>query len=270
VLALVDLGPSLILLVLVPKSKELPSLASVTLVPSLSVITPPGVNVVPDPRSYTVWPLEIVAEYVWPSIVRAGAAVMLGFDWPSVENCPLTMIPDPDFGKENVVPDTTIEPPAVSVCPGPRTNVVMPSETLAVIACPFMVRTGAGVGFGEFKIDVWPLMMIAEPVAGREKVVPDTTSDPPGVNVCPGAKMKAVEEPETLAVIVCAPKLKTAGAAEGLKPRAEVFPFTMMAEPPDARLNVVPETVKAPPGVRVCPGAITKAVEDPERLAVIA
>ena len=47
------------------------------------------------------------------------------------------------------------------------------------------------------RIEVWPLIITAEPVAGRLKVVSDTTRDPPGVKVAPNLKMKTVEEPET-------------------------------------------------------------------------
>lgn len=270
VAAVVDLGTLSILLVLVPKSKELPSLASVTFVPSLSIITPPGVMVVPDPRSYMVLPLETVAGYVWPSIVRAGASVM-GPDCPMVEDCPLTMMtPYPVVGSEKVVPDTTSDPPAVRVSPEPRMKDVAPSEILAVMAWPLTVSTGAGVGIEEPNMDVCPLMTIAEPVAGQEKVVPDTASEPPGVRVDPGAKTKAVEEPETLAVIVWAPKLKT-GTVVWPDPSTEDFPLTKTAEPPpEGRLNVVPEIVRAPPGVRVWSGARTKAVDDPDMLAVTA
>lgn len=50
VVALVDLGWLEILLVRVPNIKELPSLARLIFVPS-TVITPPAVKVVPDPRS---------------------------------------------------------------------------------------------------------------------------------------------------------------------------------------------------------------------------
>lgn len=80
VFALADLGVVLILLVLVPMIKKPPSLARVALVPSPRVIIPPGVSVVPNPRSYTVLPLDRVAGYMWPSIVKAGAAVMLESD----------------------------------------------------------------------------------------------------------------------------------------------------------------------------------------------
>jgi hypothetical protein len=50
VVALVDFGALLILLVLVPMIKELPSLARLIRVPE-TVITAPGVNVVPEPKS---------------------------------------------------------------------------------------------------------------------------------------------------------------------------------------------------------------------------
>lgn len=133
VVALVDSGNLLILLVLAPKSKKLPSLASVTLVPSVKVIKLPGVNVVPDPRSYMVLPLRIVAAYMWPSIVRAGASVM-GPGCARVEDWPLTtMIPELVLGSENVVPETTRVPPAVRVYPGPSIKDATPFETLAMM-----------------------------------------------------------------------------------------------------------------------------------------
>jgi hypothetical protein len=50
VVALVDFGVLLMLLVLVPMINELPSLARLIRVPD-TVITPPGVRVVPEPKS---------------------------------------------------------------------------------------------------------------------------------------------------------------------------------------------------------------------------
>lgn len=129
---------------------------------------------------------------------------------------------------------------------------------------------GTGVEVGEANTDVFPLMIIAEPVAGKEKAVPDTTSEPPGASVCPGPNTKVIDEPYKLAVIVWTPNLKM-GMFVGLNPSGDVFPFTTTAEPPAAgRLKVVPEIVRAPPGVNVWPGARTKAIDDPDILAAMA
>jgi hypothetical protein len=121
------------------------------------------------------------------------------------------------------------------------------------------------------KVDVFPLMMIAEPVAGKVKVVPDTTTDPPCVRVVPGATTKEVFEPDTPAVIVCPLTVNTgSGVIAGLEdPKDEVCPFTMTAEPDTGKLNVVPDTVTTPPGVRVWLGENTKAVDEPAILAVM-
>lgn len=96
------------------------------------VIASPGFNVVPGPRTYSVVPSRTVAENVFPSIVRAGAAVMPGR--PRVEVTPLTTITDPDAeaGIEIVVPDTVMTPPGVRVWPGPTTKAVVPPTTEAV------------------------------------------------------------------------------------------------------------------------------------------
>jgi hypothetical protein len=116
------------------------------------------------------------------------------------------------------------------------------------------------------KVDVLPLMIIAEPVAGREKVVPETVTTPPWVRVWPGAMTNAVDEPATLAVIVWPLRVRI-GCPVWLDARVRVTPLTTAMEPSDAMLNVVPPTVTAgPPGVNDTPGATEKT---PDGFAVM-
>jgi hypothetical protein len=111
------------------------------------------------------------------------------------------------------------------------------------------------------------------PVAGREYVVPEITREPPGVRVVPGATAKTVcpdcREPVTATPLM----VRTEGGdviwGFGVPPRVEVCPFITTAEPVAGRLKVVPEITAVPPGVRVWPGPRTKAVLEPETLAVI-
>jgi len=141
--ALVDLGMFEIVLVILPNTKAVP-LGSILMRVPLTVTTPPGVNVVPGPMMYMVWPLDMMGVYVCPSIVSVGVGVMAPL--PRVDVSPLmTMIPLVEAGKLYVVPDTIMEPPGVNVVPGPRMNSVWDPDTLAVIGCPFTVSTGGAV-----------------------------------------------------------------------------------------------------------------------------
>jgi len=214
VLADVLAGVDPIVLVLEPTISAVPDESRLIFVPE-TVITPPGVRVVPGPRTYSVIPLETVAEKVWPFSVRAGGPPM-----PKTEVCPFTTTtPEAEAGSEKVVPETITCPPGVRVVPGPRTNAVDPPDTLAVIGWPLTVITAGAVmdGFEFPSTEVWPFTTTTEPVAGRLNVVPDTTAVPPGVRVALGPSMKAVDEPEITAVIGW-PLTVSTGAPVGAPP----------------------------------------------------
>jgi len=141
-------GVDAIVLVLDPNTNAVPSGFRLILVPEI-VMTPPGVSVVPGPRMYSVTPFDTVAENVWPLIVMAGGLA------PNVDVIPLMTIAPAEVGKEMVVPEMTACPPGVRVVPGPRTNTVVPPDTLAVIGWPLRVITGAvtdGFGFPRAKV----------------------------------------------------------------------------------------------------------------------
>ena len=141
--ALVDLGMFEIVLVVLPNTKAVP-LESILMRVPLIVTTPPGVRVVPGAMTYNVCPLDMMGVYVCPLIVSVGAAVMAPL--PKVDVFPLmTMTPLVEVGKQYVVPEMVMEPPGVNVVPGPRMNDVWDPDILAVIGCPFTVRTGGAV-----------------------------------------------------------------------------------------------------------------------------
>lgn len=257
-------GADPMVVVLDPNTRAVPEPSRLILVPP-TVTTPPGVSVVPGPRMYSVTPFDTVAEYVWPLIVSTGVEPI-----PRLDVCPfITTTPVAVEGRENVVPETTTCPPGVRVVPGAMTNCVEPPETDAVMGWPFIVSTAGAVmeGFEDPRMDVWPLTMMLEPVGGRLNVVPEITAVPPGVKVAPGPSTKAVDEPETIAVMAWPLSVSTGVDVGPLPPSVCVTPFNTAILPPGARLSVVPLIVTAgPPGVRVTPGEMTKA---PDGFAVI-
>lgn len=105
---------------------------------------------------------------------------------------------------------------------------------------------------------VWPFMTSAVPWESSEYVVPETVTAEPGFRVTPCASANSVVPSRTLAAYVL-PFIVSCAAARvmGICGMVDVTPLMTMTDP-DAEagmLNVVPDTVRTPPGVRVWPGA---------------
>jgi hypothetical protein len=91
------------------------------------------------------------------------------------------------------VPLIVITPPGVRVVPGAMTYNVCPLDTMGVYVCPSIVSVGAAVMIPVPRVDVFPLMTTTPLVeAGKLYVVPEMTTEPPGVNVVPGPRMNDV------------------------------------------------------------------------------
>src|SRR5579871_4325611 len=73
---LVDLGMFEIVLVILPNTKAVP-LESILMRVPLTVITPPGVRVVPGAMTYFVCPLDMMGVYVCPLIVIVVGVVVM-------------------------------------------------------------------------------------------------------------------------------------------------------------------------------------------------
>jgi hypothetical protein len=97
---------------------------------------------------------------------------------------PLTTRAVAPGARETVVPETTIEPPAVSNIDPTRYAVPVPGSGLNV-ACP-IVKGGAVIsgGAGVVKVDVTPLTTIRDADGASDNVVPETViCGPPGMSV---------------------------------------------------------------------------------------
>lgn len=92
-------------------------------------------------------------------------------------------------------------------------------------------------------------------------MVPDTVMAEPGATVCPGAITKAAVPSFTVALTTFCSPPPTVRTGDGPE-RVDVAPFTTRTEPDaeDGIEYVVPDTVIAEPGARVCSGAIANAV----------
>jgi hypothetical protein len=99
---------------------------------------------------------------------------------------------------------------------------------------------------------VCPLITSAVPCLSSEYVVPEIVTDSPGLSVVPGASTYSVVPSRTFGVYVL-PLMVKAAAVTGPLPIVDVTPLMTTTEPDaDAgMLNVVPEMVRTPPGVRV-------------------
>lgn len=124
---------------------------------------------------------------------------------------------------------------------------------------------GGGVmvgGAGLEREEVEPSMTTKDADGPRAMVVPETVMAPPGASVWP-AMTKL--EPE-FAVICELPMVSTGAGDRGWKRIGVVAPFTIMLLAAASRDTVLPSTVMARPGARLCP-LITYM--DPPGLAVM-
>ena len=117
---------------------------------------------------------------------------------------------------------------------------------------------------------VLPLTTSAVPDGSRKKVVPEIVTASPGLRVVPGPREYWVVPSTTEAENVF-PFIVSAGAAVigPFFPSVEVTPLTTTTEPEPVEgiESVVPEITRLPPGVSVCPGAITNSVVPPITVA---
>lgn len=118
---------------------------------------------------------------------------------------------------------------------------------------------------------VLPLITSAVPAPSNENVVPDIVTTSPGRNVTPGPNTYSIVPSLTLAVYVFPSIVSAAAAVMGPFANVDVTPLITMTKPEAEAgiLNVVPEMVRTPPGVRVCPGPKMNAVVPSLTFAVI-
>jgi hypothetical protein len=100
---------------------------------------------------------------------------------------------------------------------------------------------------------VLPSTTRAVPLGSSEYVVPETTTDAPALSVVPCPSTNSVVPSRTVAEYVLPSMVRAAAAVMGPWPSVEVSPLMTTTEPDaDAgREYVVPEIVRAPPGVNV-------------------
>ena len=187
------------------------------------------------------------AVYVLPSkvIVGVSAPVTVAKEKGSVLVPISTAVPAE--GYEIGVPETSMLPPGVSVCPlmvkseAASAVKVLPAKVIIGRTPLLMVPKDSGKVFVPITTAVAP--------AGYEMGVPETSILPPGVSVCP----PMTKSEEASAVNVEPSKVSTAAVLMPLRARSSVLLPITAASLAAASKICVPNTVMAAPGERVCP-----------------
>ncbi|ENI06407.1 hypothetical protein COCC4DRAFT_193841 [Bipolaris maydis ATCC 48331] len=169
--------------------------------------------------------------------------------------CPLTTSAVAPEASEMVVPDVTIEPPALSSIDPIRYAVAVPGNGLNVTSP--IVRGGALTceGAASISVDVTSFITTKEADDASDNVVPETViAGPPGIRVL-SATTNTGSEGFWRALNIWLPTVMAGGdqAAPVSACTVEDAPLTTNTLPEGSKESVVPEKVTAaPPGSNVC------------------